>query len=785
MALSASKRNKTFKSLGKPVGARRVHEFREVVVKVVALLTEKNIRVTQQGIQAYVRYDPHTGEPQVINLPFIPDDAGEDLLTAIRGFLDHEVAHVLFTDARVTASVDPKDKILLNMLNILEDTFIEGRMRRMFPGSAGNLSSTFDFMAKHAFEPKLTEALTNGDMQAAFSVLFMPLMRSYAGQHVADHWLQSVNGYDILAPALPLLEPFKPRVASIGSTAESLQLARDIIAALKQNAPNGQGGGDQNESENNEDGGGDDDSKESQSSKQDKKDKEKDKDQKNESSEKDKCDESTDADEEDADEDENNGDESSSDKQNEKGADDDDNANGEEGDESDSDGDSSSDDRESDDQQDDDQSSHDGDEGDEEGDEDSSDNSSSENGDGDEGDGEESEGDDNANGDSSDSSEGEDDVDGKASSSEQEEPGTEATEQLLESISDGNPADVIKDLITHFTKGSITKDTYLPFTNDYDDETTVEIHPNVQSSVEHAVAKADDEMRQMVGQLQGHMRRMFAQQSFSVNYGGRRSGRIQGSALHRLVTGDDRVFFQREQHEAMDTAVSLVIDCSGSMSAGRSYCSGRWSGHSKIYLAVRAVLAMAQVLERLGVTSAVDGFTTHGNVPGDFWGLLSTAQATAGRSFSRLDPIRIYKFKSFDERVTPLVKQRLIGAGGNPNGGSHMFRTAIEMGANIDGESILRLGRKLALRREQRKIMIVFSDGEPAGSGDASHIFNHLQVAVQELEHSGIETLGIGIMSNAVNRFYPKSVVINSIEQLPQVAMTELKRFLIDRKRVV
>lgn len=68
---------------------------REAVIKLVQVLTERKIKVTQRGSKAYVRYN-RDGSPSVVNVPYIPDDASEEYLAAIQGFLDHEVAHVLF-----------------------------------------------------------------------------------------------------------------------------------------------------------------------------------------------------------------------------------------------------------------------------------------------------------------------------------------------------------------------------------------------------------------------------------------------------------------------------------------------------------------------------------------------------------------------------------------------------------------------------------------------------------------------------------------------------------------
>ncbi|HGW6715375.1 TPA: hypothetical protein ACNI1Y_005502, partial [Klebsiella pneumoniae] len=69
-------------------------DFRDSVKRVVGLLSGKNIPVAEYGDTAYVRYNKK-GEPVMVNIPSIPDDASPALMNAIRGFLDHEVGHLL------------------------------------------------------------------------------------------------------------------------------------------------------------------------------------------------------------------------------------------------------------------------------------------------------------------------------------------------------------------------------------------------------------------------------------------------------------------------------------------------------------------------------------------------------------------------------------------------------------------------------------------------------------------------------------------------------------------
>ena len=86
-------------------------------------------------------------------------------------------------------------------------------------------------------------------------------------------------------------------------------------------------------------------------------------------------------------------------------------------------------------------------------------------------------------------------------------------------------------------------------------------------------------------------------------------------------------------------------------------------------------------------------------------------------------------------------------------------------------------GIRLAKRQEKRKVMLVLSDGQPAGGPKCQP---HLRSVIKNLEEKfRIETVGIGIMDSSVSRFYPKYVVLNNAADLPGQVMTEIKKLLV------
>lgn len=163
----------------------RVVIIREATVRIVKMLAEKEVKVTQRGSKAFVEYHP-SGRPLRVNIPYIPDDATDELLDAVQGFMDHEVAHILFTDYKVLAKANKLNVAKLH--NIVEDSFIERKMAAHFAGSGINLRNVGAFFLKQYTDKQLAER-----PDLAEGVLFVPAVRAWAGQtvfidYMADKW---------------------------------------------------------------------------------------------------------------------------------------------------------------------------------------------------------------------------------------------------------------------------------------------------------------------------------------------------------------------------------------------------------------------------------------------------------------------------------------------------------------------------------------------------------------------------------------------------------------------
>jgi cobalamin biosynthesis protein CobT len=194
---------------------------------------------------------------------------------------------------------------------------------------------------------------------------------------------------------------------------------------------------------------------------------------------------------------------------------------------------------------------------------------------------------------------------------------------------------------------------------------------------------------------------------------------------------------------------------------------------------MQSAWAFAAVLDKLNVQCEVIGFTTRrecyegrGEMR-DVESKVSKFAATIGKSARSIRWEALYHpiFKEFGERFGLEQKKRFATAYDDRWAHHHLLQ-------NLDGTSLIEFAKRLLARPEKRKLMIVFSDGEPCSHMDPGVLWEHLKWAVPEIEKNGIEMVGVGIQTRAVHNFYKKAFVVNKLEELPAKVMGELKRFL-------
>lgn len=236
---------------------------------------------------------------------------------------------------------------------------------------------------------------------------------------------------------------------------------------------------------------------------------------------------------------------------------------------------------------------------------------------------------------------------------------------------------------------------------------------------------------------------------------GKTEGVLDSRRLVAAYNGSPNVWKDRDDGEEFSTAVTVLIDLSGSM-----------SGYPAD-LAMNVGIALAECFESTPVAYEILGFNNRTSE----YGVLKGESGLSGRvhdGYSRYEPLDIYVFKDFDGRLheyRPSMSSINSMVGGN----------------NTDGESLLKAYGRLAKRTEDRKIMLVLSDGYPAFWSDfgSKHIYQHLRDVIAFITKKGVDLIGIGIDSDAVQQFYPKWQVINDLDDLPKATLDELAKMLI------
>ncbi|MGB7204849.1 MAG: cobaltochelatase subunit CobT [Anderseniella sp.] len=269
----------------------------------------------------------------------------------------------------------------------------------------------------------------------------------------------------------------------------------------------------------------------------------------------------------------------------------------------------------------------------------------------------------------------------------------------------------------------------------------------------------------VVARLANRMqRRLMAQQNRSWDFD-LEEGILDAARLYRVVIDPMHALsFKVEQDTKFrDTVVTLLLDNSGSM-RGRP-----------ITVAATCADILARTLERCGVKVEILGFTTKawkGGQAREKW-LADGKPAMPGR----LNDLRHIIYKSAD---TPWRRaRRNLGL---------MMREGL-LKENIDGEALIWAHNRLLARPEQRRIMMVISDGAPVDDSTLSvnsgnYLEKHLRQVITDIENrSPVELIAIGI-GHDVTRYYKRAVTIVDAEELGG-AMTEKLAELFEERPAV
>ena len=298
---------------------------------------------------------------------------------------------------------------------------------------------------------------------------------------------------------------------------------------------------------------------------------------------------------------------------------------------------------------------------------------------------------------------------------------------------------------------------YKVFTRDFDEEVDAEEMASTEElqrlrrHLDQLMGPSKSTVSKLAHRLQ---RFLMAQQNRSWEFN-KEEGMLDTSKLHKIITDPvtPLTYKIEKDIEFRDTVVSILVDSSGSM-RGRS-------------MTVAAICAdiISTTLERCNVKTEVLGFTTKqwkGGESRKRW-----VEEGKPENPGRLNDVRHIIFKSADNSWRR----------GQKNFGL-MLREGL-LKENIDGEALIWAHDRLIRRPEQRRILMVISDGAPVDDSTLStNPNNYLDIHLRQVIHS-IETqspvnliaLGIG---HDVTRYYQKAVTIHRAEELGGVMLEQL-----------
>ena len=304
-----------------------------------------------------------------------------------------------------------------------------------------------------------------------------------------------------------------------------------------------------------------------------------------------------------------------------------------------------------------------------------------------------------------------------------------------------------------------SKNDYSVYTSNFDeiidakDLTTPDESIRLRNQLDNLIKPHQTTIGKLANRLQ---RLLLAKQNTSWNFN-LDEGMLDTARLHRVIAepGHPLSYKQETENKFKDTIVTLLIDNSGSM-RGRS-----------ISLAAICADIIGSTLERCQVKTEILGFTTKqwkGGESKQSW-INSGSSSNPGR----LNDIRHIIYKSADNSWRRARKY---------------FGTMLKEGLlkeNIDGEALAWSHERLIKRSEERKIMIVISDGAPVDDSTLSanredYLDNHLKKMISLIEDdSPVELQAIGI-GHDVTKYYENAITINRAEELGEVLLEELTK---------
>ena len=339
----------------------------------------------------------------------------------------------------------------------------------------------------------------------------------------------------------------------------------------------------------------------------------------------------------------------------------------------------------------------------------------------------------------------------------------EIDEQLIDTDSENQSS----ENVIQKTNTSIYDKDYKTFTNEFDEIAKAETLQNIdeinklRKNLDQQLVAFQDLITKLANKLQ---RQLLAKQNRAWEFD-LEEGLLDSSKLTRIIIDPyNSLSFKKEKDlDFKDTVVTLLIDNSGSM-RGRP-----------ITIAAICADILSRTLERCSVKVEILGFTTKnwkGGKSREEWN-----KNNKPKKPGRLNDLRHIIYKGADTQWRQSKKN--LGL---------MLKEGL-LKENIDGEAISWAFNRLKKRKEERKILMVISDGAPVddstlsvNSGD--FLEKHLKRVVNFIENkTDTEILAIGI-GHDVSRYYSKAIKITDVQELGDVMISQLSGLFDNKKKL-
>ncbi|MBV6446394.1 MAG: hypothetical protein IFNCLDLE_02692 [Ignavibacteriaceae bacterium] len=248
------------------------------------------------------------------------------------------------------------------------------------------------------------------------------------------------------------------------------------------------------------------------------------------------------------------------------------------------------------------------------------------------------------------------------------------------------------------------------------------------------------EVKPYINKTADKLRKVLTDKAFDKFEGKYKSGKkLNQRRMWKPKIGDYRVFQRRVEASKKDYEFALVVDQSGSMTGG------------KIRRAIQASMLFANVLNKLEIPYIIYGFNRY-----------------------------MFPYKTSNEKYDPKKGKEIARSMWDET----YSRPGSKRGSgdNNDAEAIYQVKKMLEASKSTKKVMMVFTDGQPANSGNMGYKHNDLKREVKKAIQDGINVIGVGLQYDGLGHYYPHNIVVYDMDELPDETVKVVKKALAGQK---